>query len=142
MARLLTARTHRRCLVRSALIALCLTAVTVPAVAEAYTHSWSCLRSSGSRCTDFSGQYYNPWISVAAYSSPAKSEVCAKGETQAGNQRSILGDPDGCSNNTTLRISCFNGSTPDSQAYVYWGGAGGSDDIAGSAETPATDPYC
>jgi hypothetical protein len=25
---------------------------------------------------------------------------------------------------------------------VYWGGAGGSDDIAGSAETPATDPYC
>lgn len=114
-----------------------LASLALAVVAEAYAHRWSCTRSSGNRCTDFTGQAFNPWKDVQGAVAPAAPEICAKaagagGDTKAGS---------GCSFNTEFRQTCLASSSPDSQAYVYWGGPGGQRNLTGSARTPG-DAVC
>ncbi len=92
--------------------------------AGAYSHTQSCNQPSAGVCWDFVGQTYNAWerIQNSMSGGAVVSEVCAKGVTAAGNIR----NGSGCSNNTSFRDSDIVGGTPESRAYAYWGGAGGS----------------
>jgi hypothetical protein len=108
-------------------------ALGISSNASAYPHGWSCTAAAYSQCYDYSGTYYNPWRGVAAdIADNVRPGVCAKGITAAGNIRS----GSGCSPNPAHSWrACFSGGTPETLAYVYWGGSGGSIYIAGRART-------
>ena len=117
-------------------------AIAIPKPSSGYAHDWSCVRGSANTCTDTTGQQYNSWRQVVADMGDFISvyEVCAKGRTAAGNVRNGAGN--GCWNNTFYRQTCFYPETPQTEAYVYWGGSGGSRTINGNAQTPATATVC
>lgn len=102
-----------------------------PAAASAYTHSWGCVAGSAQRCGDNTGANPNPWEWVDAGLSTAPYEICAKAVTPANNTRT----GSGCNYWSYYRYSDIAGGTPESVAYVYWGGSGGSRFIAGGAGT-------
>jgi hypothetical protein len=106
--------------------------------AEAWAHRWNCTVGSAQVCWDVSGQFYNPWISVVVWSGGTVSELCAKAVTQANNLRT----GSGCSYTTSSRVSCIASATPDSQAYVYWGGSGGPHGLQGDARTADDNIFC
>lgn len=95
------------------LVATCWLAIGANALG--YTHSWSCTRHSGNHCTDFSGQYYNPWhyMSGNATDVYGASQWCVKGTTSGG---------------TTYEFACFLSApyafgtrciSASTQAYTY-----------------------
>lgn len=112
--------------------ALAAAAVTfLPATASAYTHSWGCSAGSAARCWDNTGANPNPWEWVDASLASSPYEICAKAVTPSNNTRT----GSGCNNWTYYRYSDIAGGSPQSLAYVYWGGSGGSKFIAGGAGT-------
>lgn len=130
--------------VRVALLATVATiaSLTVPVASHAYTHSWSCTRGSANTCTDATGQQYNSWMQIIASVASGASEVCAKGRTAAGNVRAGAGNGCTTGSNVTYRVTCLYPETPQTEAYVYWGGSGGPKSISGSADTPASITVC
>ena len=104
-------------------------------VASAFPHNWSCYAYSASQCYDYQGypSLYYPWLGVKAdVGDFVLSEVCAKGITAAGNYRT----GSGCATNTFQKRACFSGGSPDSWAYVYWGGGyAGQITVSGRAST-------
>lgn len=98
----------------------------------AYGHTWGCTGwPAYERCNDYSGVQYNPWVAVRAFNGNVPPEICAKAITAAGNIRT----GSGCSYCSSDRISSISGGTPDSWAYVYWGGWSGTQVITGNAST-------
>jgi len=120
--------------------AVCAITLVFASTAAAYTHSWSCSRNSGNTCSDSAGQTYNPWIQVYVQMNPFRDvhELCAKGVTAAGNQRSPASGDTSCDFGVTLHSVCFIGSSPDSLAYTYWDGPGGPYSFDSWAATPAS----
>ena len=102
----------------------------VPSGASGYVHRWSCQRTAYDPCRDYSGQRYNPWmwVYIRMY---ARSGMCAKGVTAAGNLRS----PQACVDGAYEVGACFDGRYPETWAYGYWGGSGTVRTIDGYANT-------
>lgn len=111
----------------------------IPGSAQAYTHAWNCsLLLANTRCYDTTGVIYNPWNNLAVGSNVAKSEVCVKAITAAGNLRSTTtGSTNAsyCAFNSTGRGIVLSSPTPNSQGYVYWNGSGSNPYLSGGAQT-------
>lgn len=114
-----------------AVVAALAGSAALPGSAGAYTHSWTCTAGSAQRCWDNVGANPNPWEYVEASIAAYPYELCAKAVTPAGNTRT----GSGCVNYWYYRYSDIAGGTPQSVAYVYWGGSGGSMFISGRAGT-------
>ncbi len=116
--------------------ALMVSGLFAPA-ARADLDTWACGNYfSGQTC--YAGTGYRSYIEVVNAMGVFKYEVCAKGVTAAGNRRT----GSGCSNNAKVRISCFDGISPYSAAYIYWGGGGDPATVFGEAKTPSSRQYC
>jgi hypothetical protein len=126
----------------ASLFAAALLALAVaPPRAEAITDSWGCnVLYSAQTC--WSGAGYRGWIEIVAAlpSGVYRSEVCAKGRTEAQNTRTGAGN--GCDYNTRTRTTCFSTAEPPTAAYFYWAGSGGGVGGAADARSPASRFYC
>jgi hypothetical protein len=110
--------------------------------AYAYTYSWGAdyaecrNRPPYWQCYDGRGDFYNPWIELQGgimHLSGSYNGMCMKAVTKDGRTRS--GTPECTSALNGSR--CLSGPTPESWAYVYWGGSGQAH-IYGSAATPGS----
>ena len=104
--------------------------------ASALTDSFDCYGSSAQTC--WSGMGYRGWIVIADSVAYSRSEVCAKGRTEAQNTRT--GQGNGCNTNTNSRRTCFSTAEPPTAAYVYWAGSGSAQTNFGDAFSPSEYP--
>jgi hypothetical protein len=99
-----------------------LVALAIPATSSAYySHNMPCHETPYSQCFDTRGIIYNPWFDsqTSTDSGGSVPGICAKAITAAGNLKS----GSGCATNTWQRTSYY-ATSPDSQAYGYWGDNG------------------
>ncbi len=87
--------------------------------AEAYFGWANCYTYSAQTCWVGNGYRGNIEVDAELWYT-ARSEVCAKGVTAAGNIRT----GSGCSYNTGVRDSYFSYHEPASAGYAYWAGSG------------------
>ncbi|HEX4344863.1 MAG TPA: hypothetical protein VHZ31_04815 [Solirubrobacteraceae bacterium] len=130
-----SSRAVKRCLLIGAVAGVA-AGSTAASPATAFPHNWNCYAYSAGQCYDYQGyppNIYYPWLGVKAdVGDYVLSEVCAKGITAAGNYRT----GSGCATNDFQKRACFSGGSPDSWAYVYWGGGyTGQITIYGTAST-------
>jgi hypothetical protein len=103
--------------------------------AHAFSANWPCSAwPSGTRCYEPSGQYVG-WTNVTVSYSGAGTlaNICAKGVTAAGNERTSVYGP--CSYNATYHQSCWGNPSPYSRAYVYWGYSSNSHSLYGHSDS-------
>jgi hypothetical protein len=128
---------------RARLIALlCSAAVSLVAAspADALYSSFSCSDYvSAQTCWAGTGYHGYDEVSIGTFAAyGARSEMCAKAQTQAGSIKA----GSGCNNNALGRVSCLSNTEPISAGYGYWAGSGSPAILAGQVASPTDSPDC